>query len=288
MADENDTDTAADSQFEAMMAAEAERPDLAPPPPETEEGDLTPGEMLAATVESGKANAADKPAPEPQKPQEPAGKVEFTAEEYLRTRDRAAELERKIAELEKKGEGAKEQAAEKAGLFEDPEGWEAQQQAKIDAKVNEAVAGLRTQALSYDLEQTRVRIGDEKYGLIDKAVTEAAARDPAFAAQLRALSPYGAGAAMEKWYDQHEAILNPTAYEARLREKWLAEQAGNAPNDPPAGQKPATGASAAGQNVVKLPPSLSRQSAARAASSADDGDDSEAAIFAAGANPRRA
>ena len=286
MADENDTDTAADSQFEAMMAQEAERPDLAPPAPEPEEGDLTPGEMLQATVERGKADAAEKePATEPKKPAE---KVEFTAEEYLRTRDRAAELEKKLEFFEKQGEKKDRETEDKAGLFEDPEGWEAQRKAETKAEMDEIRAEFRREMLSMDLDATRSRIGEEKYNAIDKAVTEAAAADPSFAAQLRTLNPRGAGAAMERWYDKNEPLLNPAAYEARLREKWLAEQAGGATNEPPAGQKPATGANAAGQNVVKLPPSLSRQSAARAASTVDDGDDSEAAIFAAGANPRRA
>jgi len=280
----NETDTG-DAQFDAMMEQEAARPDLAPPPPEPDEGDLTPGDMLAATVEAAKADAAVDPAP----PAPPApARVEFTAEDYLKTRERAEALEKRLAEIEKQGAAAKDQAAEKAGLFEDPEGWEAQQQARIDAKVAEAVAGLRTQALDHDLQMTRARMDPAKYEAMDKAVSERAAADPQFAAQLRALSPYGAGAALEKWYDQNEAILNPTAYEARLREKWLVEQAGGAPNEPPAGQKPATGANAAGENVVRLPKSLSRQPSGRAATAADDGDDSEAAIFAVGANPRRA
>lgn len=288
MSADNDTDDHADALFEAAMAQEATRPDLAPP---AEEDDgLTLGEMLEATVESAKAEreakgdggtVLEKPAPEP---------VKFTAEEYLQTRERAQKLEAELAEVRKQGEKAKDETAAKAGLFEDPEGWEAQQQAKIDERVAAVEARLRGQALEYDLAQTRTRIGDEKYAAMDEAVTAAAARDPAFAKQLRELSPYGAGATIEKWYDQNEAVLNPAAYEARLREKILAEMNGgeNAPNGQPAGQKPATGANAAGENVVVLPKSLSRQASSRAATDEDSGDDSEAAIWAAGANPRRA
>lgn len=283
MSTENDTDAQADALFDAAMAQEAERPDLAPPEPEEE---VSPAEMLEATVESAKA---DRAATGGEKQPAAAEPVKFTAEEYLQTRERAQKLEAELEAVRKQGEKAKDETAAKAGLFEDPEGWEAQQQAKIDERVAAVEARLRGQALEYDLAQTRIRIGDEKYAAMDKAVTEAAGRDPAFAKQLRELSPYGAGAAIEKWYDQNEAILNPTAYEARLREKWEAERsAADAPNGQPAGQKPATGASAAGENVVVLPKSLSRQASARAATSADDGDDSEAAIFAAGANTRRA
>jgi hypothetical protein len=285
MSTENDTDSGADALFEAAMAQEAERPDLAPPP--AEEDDISPGEMLEATVESAKAERAVKGEPEKTTEKLAAEPIKFTAEEYLQTRERAQKLEAELAEVRKQGDKAKDEATAKAGLFEDPEGWEAQQQAKIDERVAAVEARLRGQALEYDLAQTRSRIGDEKYAAIDKAVTDAAARDPAFAKQLRELSPYGAGAAIEKWYDQNEAVLNPAAYEARLREKILAEMNGeNAPDGRPAGQKPATGADAAGENVVRLPKSLSRQAAARAATSDDDGDDSEAAIFAAGANKR--
>jgi len=281
-----DTDDHADALFEAAMAQEAERPDLAPPV-EDDDG-LSPGEMLEATVESAKAERAAGGAAEPEKPAA-AEPVKFTAEEYLQTRERAQKLEKELADVRKQGEAAKTETAAKAGLFEDPEGWEAQQQAKIDERVAAVEARLRGQALEYDLAQTRTRIGDEKFKAMDEAVTAAAARDPAFAKQLRELSPYGAGAAIEKWYDQNEAVLNPAAYEARLREKWEAERsAADAPNGRPAGQKPATGASAAGENVVVLPKSLSRQASSRAATDDGDGDDSEAAIFAAGANTRRA
>lgn len=277
-----DTDDHADALFEAAMAQEAARPDLAPPA--EEEDVLTPGEMLEATVESAKAEREEKVEKEPKQP-----KVKFTAEEYLQTRERAQKLEAELAEVRKQGEKAKDETAAKAGLFEDPEGWEARQQAKIDERVAAVEARLRGQALEYDLAQTRTRIGDEKYKAMDEAVTAAAARDPAFAKQLRELSPYGAGAAIEKWYDQNEAVLNPAAYEARLREKILAEMNGgeNAPNGQPAGQKPAPGANAAGENVVRLPKSLSRQASSRAATDDGDGDDSEAAIWAAGANTRR-
>lgn len=287
MSTDNDTDSHADAFFDAAMAQEASRPDLAPP---VEDDDaLTPGEMLEATVESGKAERAVKGEPEKTAEKPAAEPVKFTAEEYLQTRERAQKLENELAEVRKQGETAKAETAAKAGLFEDPEGWEAQQQAKIDERVAAVESRLRGQALEYDLAQTRTRIGDEKYAAMDKAVTEAASRDPSFAEQLRKLSPYGAGAAIEKWYDQNEAVLNPAAYEARLREKWEAERsAADAPNGLPAGQKPATGANAAGENVVVLPKSLSRQASARAATGQDDGDDSEAAIFAAGANTRRA
>lgn len=282
MADENDTDP----QFDAMMQQEADRPDLAPPP-EPDEA-LTPGEMLKATVESAKADAAAVEKPEPAVQAAPG------LEEYLSTREKLQATQRELDEVRKAA--APKDDKPKPGLFEDPDGWEAQQQARIDERVAEAEARFRTQALSYDLEQTRTRVGDEKYTAMDKAVSEQAAKDPAFAAQLRALSPYGAGAAIEKWYDRTEAVRDPGAYERRLREKFLADpefarefmERQNASNDAPAGQKPATSATAAGENVVRLPPSLARQSAARAATSGDDGDDSEAAIFAAGANPRRA
>lgn len=273
-----------DSIFEQAMADEAASGIAAAPEPDDEP--ITPSEALAATVDSAKADREQAGGEQKPAPAAHPEKVEFTAEEYLRTRERAQTLERELAEIRKQGDKAKDSAAQKAGLFEDPEGWEAQQQAAIDAKVNEAVAGLRTQALNYDLEQTRARVGDEKFSAMDKAVTEAVARDPQFAAQLKALSPYGAGAAIEKWYDSTLAVRDPAAYEARLREKILAEIGQNAPNDPPAGQKPATGADAAGSNVTRLPPSLARQSSARAASSADDGDDSEAAIFRVGMNSR--
>jgi len=283
MSTQNDTDDHADALFEAAMAQEAERPDLAPPV-EDDDG-LTPGEMLEATVESAKAERAEKNEPE----KTAAEPIKFTAEEYLQTRERAQKLEKELEEVRRQGEKAKDETASKAGLFEDPEGWEAQQQAKIDERVAAVEARLRGQALEYDLAQTRTRIGDEKFKAMDEAVTAAAARDPAFAKRLRELSPYGAGAAIEKWYDQNEAVLNPAAYEARLREKWEAERsASDAPNGRPAGQKPATGASAAGENVVVLPKSLSRQASSRAATDDGDGDDSEAAIFAAGANTRRA
>lgn len=284
MSTENDTDAQADALFDAAMAQEAERPDLAPPPAEDE---VSPAEMLEATVESAKADRAE--AGEPEKPAPAAAEpVKFTAEEYLATRERAQKLEAEVAAIRKQGEAAKD-APPKPGLFENPEDWEAELEKRIEDRVQKAEARYRADALQYDLAQTRARMTPEKYEAMDKAVTEAAARDPAFAKQLRELSPYGAGAAIEKWYDQNEAILNPTAYEARLREKWEAERsAADAPNGQPAGQKPATGASAAGENVVVLPKSLSRQASARAATSADDGDDSEAAIFAAGANGRRA
>lgn len=278
---ENDTDSGADALFDAAMAQEAERPDLAPPPVEE---DVSPAEMLEATVESAKAERAA--AGEPEKPA--AEPVKFTAEEYLTQRDKAQRLEAEVAAIRKQGEVAKD-APPRPGLFENPEDWEAELEKRIEDRVQKAEVRYRADALQYDLAQTRTRIGDEKYAAIDKAVTDTAARDPAFAKQLRELSPYGAGAAIEKWYDQNEAILNPGAYEARLREKWEAERsAADAPNGLPAGQKPATGAYAAGENVVVLPKSLSRQASARAATSADDGDDSEAAIFAAGANGRRA
>lgn len=284
MSTENDTDAQADALFDAAMAQEAERPDLAPPEPEEE---VSPAEMLEATVESAKADRAatggEKPAAAASEP------AKFTAEEYLQTRERALEAERKLADVEKQGKAAEKQAEQRAGLFEDPDKWEAERKAEIKTAVDEARAEFRTQMIDLELELTRARIGEEKYKLVDAAVTEAVAKDPAFAKAVSEMPVRGAGKALEAWYDKHEAILNPTAYEARLREKWEAERsAADAPNGQPAGQKPATGASAAGENVVVLPKSLSRQASARAATSADDGDDSEAAIFAAGANTRRA
>jgi hypothetical protein len=283
MSDEPDAD---DAQFASMMEQEAARPDLAPPPPEDDP--LTPGDMLAATVESGKAAAAEKPA-EPA----PAAPVQFTAEEFLAQRERLQRAERERDDARKPAEKPPEKP--RPGLFESPEEWEAELERRVEERAQAGEQRLRQQALDWDLAQTRIRVGDEKANAMGKAVAEAAERDPQFAAQLAALSPYGAGAAIEKWYDSTEAVRDPAAYERRLREKFLADPEfasefmarQNASNAAPAGQKPATSATAAGENVVKLPPSLSRQAASRAATSGDDGDDSEAAIFAAGANPRR-
>jgi hypothetical protein len=283
---ENGTDAHADALFDAAMAQEAERPDLAPPPAED---DVSPAEMLEATVESAKAERAAAGEPEKPAPDKPADRVEFKAEEYLAQRDRVKELEAKLAQVDKASKA--DQAPEaKAGLFEDPEGWEAQQKAAREQIRDELRAEFRTELVGIELEAMQSRLGEERYKAIDEAVTAQAARDPAFAEALKKLPARGFGKTLEAWYDKNEPLLNPAAYEARLREKILAEMNGgeNAPNGLPAGQKPATGASAAGENVVVLPKSLSRQASARAATSADDGDDSEAAIFAAGANGRRA
>jgi hypothetical protein len=282
---ENDTDSGADALFEAAMQQEAERPDLAPPP--AEEDGLSPGDMLEATVESARAERAvkgdlEKPAEKPA-----SERVEFKAEEYLEQRDRVKELEAKLAQLDLSGKNDDKTAEAKAGLFEDPEGWEAQQKAAREQIRDELRAEFRAELVGIELETMQARLGDEKYKLIDEAVTAQAARDPSFAESLKKLPARGFGKTLEAWYDKNEALLNPGAYEARLREKILAEMNGeNAPDGRTAGQKPATGADAAGENVVRLPKSLSRQAAARAATSDDDGDDSEAAIFAAGANKR--
>lgn len=272
-----------DAIFEQAMADEAASGIAVAPEPDDEP--ITPSEALAATVDSAKA---DREQAGGEKPTQPApAPVQFTAEEFLQTRERAQALERRIAEIEAQGKKATDQAEQKAGLFEDPEGWEAQRKAEVEQAVQNAVGSLRRDALAYDFAQTAEKVGAEKWAAAEKALDEAMKADPRLLQQFKALSPFGAGQAVIKWYDATEIVRDPSAYEARLREKILAEMGQNAPNEPPAGQKPATGATAAGSNVTRLPPSLARQSSARAANSADDGDDSEAAIWAAGRNPRR-
>ena len=281
---ENDTDAHADALFDAAMAQEAERPDLAP----SAEEEVSPAEMLEATVESARAERAAGGGAEPEK-LAAAEPVKFTAEEFLSTRERAQAAERRLADAEKQGKDAEKQAEQKAGLFEDPEKWETERKAEIKTAVDEARAEFRSQMIDLELEMSRARMGDEKFALVDAAVTDMVSKDPAFAKAVREMPARGAGKALEAWYDKNEPLLNPAAYEARLREKWEAERsAADAPNGRPAGQKPATGASAAGENVFVLPKSLSRQASSRAATDDGDGDDSEAAIFAAGANTRRA
>lgn len=285
---ENDTDAAADAIFDAAMAQEGERSVEPGPSPAGET--LTPGDMLEVTVEHAKANRAEAGADASQEPQKSAERVEFKAEDYLAQRDRVRELEQKLAAVEQQGKTAEKQAEQRAGLFEDPDAWEAQRKAEITSAVDEVKAEFRREMIGIELENMQARLGAERYAVINEAATRIAAADPAFRDALDKLPARGFGKTIEAWYEKNEPLLNPAAYEARLREKWEQERSGSdAPNGQPAGQKPATGAPAAGSNVTRLPPSLSRQSAARAATSGDDdGDDSEAAIFRAGANTRRA
>lgn len=268
--------------------------------PEAASDEAEPAEHAAQEPPAEqKPEAAQDAAPQQEPAPQPQHHVPLT--EFLTARERAQAAERErdqfrqryeALERERRAqeEAAKQQKPQPPDQFADPDGYTQfmlQQQQALEQSIWQKIENAQTQEAIFRTRQTH---GE----LFDKAWTEfnqAAAQNPALAQVWQQLPPWQRGEEVIGWYKQQQTLReigsDPAAYRTKLQQELLSDPAflAQAVEKLKAGQGPAQNARP--QTVTRLPPSLNRVTSAAPAHGADDGDDSEDAIFAAGRPARR-
>lgn len=282
-------DAARETETEILENAFADEPEKAEPEEQPEKAEA---KSEPARTEDGKFKAKEEAKPavetktEPEKSETveddkanvPSWRLREVADEkraLQAERDKLtgelAQMRMRMSALEKPAEQPKQ---EDIDPLLDPHGFAKRMEASFEAKRAE-------DRLNFNLGLAHVRYGEKFEQAYEALLTAAQSGNRQIVPQLT--SQPNPGEAIVRWWSDQQTLKevgnDPAAYKQKLKDEFL--------KDPEflkaameAARNSANGSQPNGQNnITRLPPSLSRTAGSRA-DDTDDGDDSEASIFA--------